>query len=483
MASKPFFTIRNLGISTFYLSLLTGGLLALASLERVNVPVGFTEDGQYFQVESRPTSNKPLYSIGSLLSLAIAGAHISAKIGEKDLIDFDNIGPDTADTLEKLIKMGITLAGDLIGEGLSFLLVTGKHSGKQLAQLAITSAPLPVRTAFERMVDDKTWFEKFSKAPHRRIAGRTRSGKRYIASQMLIDYVADHPNGQVVICDKDFGKDGNDWMGVPLECIHSNLETIDAAVATVYETLLWRAKTCETAARERRSLTPAEKAKVQTPILLVVDELDSTNGDFLHQKNDRFIYHLRELLKRGGGCKSGYFISVLLIGQSLSVGSKERSGSGIDLALTDQMATVLTVGVGQLNTKQLANLQAEVGDEIAEKALALTSKGVRAAVALLDGIPQVVAIPDLSHLETFRFSQVNPDDIWWQQTYTPEVQVWLKDLAIRFSSGEIPSPLKTEIVPRFGVKLLSTDARYTKYVKTEWERLLTEFKEQTTNEH
>lgn len=472
----PPITLRNFGVSTFYFSLFCSGCFMLASLEKAQVPVGW-RDAQTFTTKTQPTPLKPLYSAGALLSLLICGCHLRTKFNGIALVDLETLSADTGEAFEVLVKHGLSIGGEWIGEGLRLSLDAGKDMGQSLTQLAISAAPLTIRTAVEQMQSDKSWFEKFLKAPHNRVAGRTRSGKRFIASQLLIDFVQRYPRGQVIVCDKDFGKDGNDWMGLPLEMVHSDLAAIDAAVRTVYEVLVSRAKIWETAARERRTLTPIEQAEVSNPILLVVDELDSTNDDFKDLKNDKFIYHLKQLLKRGGGADSGYKIKVLLIGQSLSVGTKNTSGSGIDLALTDQMATCLTVGLGQLNTEQLSKLKSEVGDDLAHRALSLTSKGIRAAVVQLEGTSQVVAIPDLSHLETFRFAQIDPNEFWWQSVWTPETQAWLKGLARSHAKGEIPSPLKGEIAQRFGVKIRSDDARYTNFVKPEWENLLTEIKE------
>lgn len=359
----------------------------------------------------------------------------------------------------------------VIAEITSWLITS---TGKTVKKYSLTFTPPTVKTWLQEAEADASWFSKFMKAPHKRVAGRTRSGKYFIVCQLICEYREKFPDGKLTICDINYGKPGNDrelsdWMGISPEFIFSDKQGIEAAVHAHWTEMMERKTICEKAVRERRKLTGEEQKKVLQPSLLVFDELDSTLQQF--GKDSSVLEELNQTLSMGGGLESGYRHGLILCGQSLSV-----DASSIKLSTTDQMSTCLVM-YGRANKEQIRKL-GELSERTIERLSQILDKGKRAALVQLDGSEvQAVVVPDLSDLKDVRFEAIEDSDTrWWREIFTQEVQLWMEELANRYARSEIPSPLKT-IAAKFNCETRSTDERYIKFVKPTWEQILNKAKQ------
>jgi len=106
----------------------------------------------------------------------------------------------------------------------------------------------------------------------------------------------------------------------------------------------------------------------------------------------------------------------------------------------------------------------------------LQKAGHRVAIAQLGAsTPEVVVIPDLSHLKNVKLSHRDQLADWWGNAWTPELEAWAKEQAALYAKGEIGSPLKP-LAAKLGIQTLNSDARYTQYLKPNWEQILTNAK-------
>ena len=125
---------------------------------------------------------------------------------------------------------------------------------------------------------------------------------------------------------------------------------------------------------------------------------------------------------------------------------------------------------------ELKYLNPSNADEIESQVTALQKAGHRVAIAQLgESSPEVVVIPDLSHLKNVKLSHRDPLADWWRGAWTAEVEQWAALQAALYVKGEIGSPLKP-LAAKLGIQTLNSDARYTQYLKPTWEQILTNAK-------
>ncbi|MGE5659063.1 MAG: ATP-binding protein [Actinomycetota bacterium] len=445
----------------------------MASLERREIPIGW-KDAKTFQTTSQPTPFKGLYGAGAIASLFVAGCHLRTRLNGQVLIDLESLPEDTAETLGVLAKHGVAIASELLRDGISFTMATGTSGAKTLYLL---TAPTPVKNWVDDLVQNQSWFPQFLRG-HARVTGETGAGKTFLVLKLLTDWVENNPSTSLTICDLNYGKPNprtgrlNDWLGIDPGYVHSQVNRIVSAVSSEFEELERRRSLCD--AETRQAIEEGRIPKLSKPFpprLVLIDELDGLFEE-IDEKSD-FHSHLRALLKQG----RGYNFKVVLCGQSMAV-----AASGIKLATAKQLNS-LRVIKGKIDRDELKYFANCDYNELTEKVAQLQKKGYRVAIAQLgEASPQVVIIPDLSEVESYRFAKVDRDEIWWHSIWTKETQLWLKGLAERHARGEITSPLKTDIAERFGVKIRSDDARYSNYVKPQWEALLKQAKEIMTHE-
>lgn len=367
---------------------------------------------------------------------------------------FCTLGED----LLSLTKLGSAASWEWVNDALDELKPTEAQQ-QRVIQLAVNATPIKIRTWVEQSAATQNdWLTRVS-AGHIRLGGETGVGKTTIAEALIADRLLKHPDSQIAICDINFGKRNKDWLGISPDFIYPKIEQIAAIIQHENEELTSR----------RDAAINAKKAGKQlpnfTPRLLVLDELDSTAED-LGGKDSEPMKQLRALAKQG----LGYGWQLILIGQSFAVGE-----TGISLATSKQFSNILLIK-GKLPKSELGYLNPSNADEIESKVNQLQKAGLRIAIAQLgESTPQVVVIPDLSHLWAIKLSHRDPFADWWANAWTPEIEQWAKEQAALYSKGEIASPLKP-LAAKLGIQTLNSDARYTQYLKPTWEQILTNAK-------
>ncbi|MGE5655058.1 MAG: ATP-binding protein [Actinomycetota bacterium] len=432
-------------------SLLIGGgvLLGDAILGRhqyqVNDPNGSICGAKRCQISEPKPSRFIEAAIGSLL----VGCGVASS-------RYCSLGSDLLD----LGKIGSGAVWEWVSEAVEELQPTETQQ-QRLIQIAVNAAPIQVLTWIQQTSADTSWFEKWLKG-HNRIAGETDSGKTTLAEASLAHHLHWFPDSTVAICDINFGKRDKDWLGISPDYIYPDIEQIAAVIAHEYKELCDRRQRCITAKKS------GKQPPQFSPRLLVVDELDSTAED-LGGKDSEPLKQLRAIAKQG----LGYGLKLILIGQSLAVGE-----TGISLATSKQFSSILIIK-GKLPRSELTYLNPSNADELEEKVKQLQKTGHRIAIAQLgETTPEVVVVPDLSHLKNLRLSHRDPVADWWKSAWTSEVELWAIEQATRYVKGSIESPLKP-LAKRLGIQTLNSDPRYSQYLKPQWEAILSSAKEGT----
>ena len=366
---------------------------------------------------------------------------------------FCSLGGD----LMQLTKLGSAASWNWLNEAFDELKPTEQQQ-QRVIQLAVNAAPIQIKTWIQQTSADTSWFERWLRG-HNRIAGETESGKTTLAEAALIHYLSVNPNTTIAIGDINYGKRDKDWCKLDPAYIYTELDQIAAIIDHEYK---------ELASRRERAIAAKRAGKAApnfSPRLLIIDELDSIAEDFGGQKSEP-MKQLKTLAKQG----LGYQEKLIFTGQSFAVGE-----AGVNLATSNQFSSLLTVK-DKLLRSELKYLNPANADEIEEQVKALQKAGHRIAIAQLgESSPEVVVIPDLSHLKNVKLSHRDPLADWWRGAWTAEVEQWAALQAALYVKGEIGSPLKP-LAAKLGIQTLNSDARYTQYLKPTWEQILTNAK-------
>lgn len=449
---------------------LTGILCIGYSLIQVPTPIGTPfadfQNGvpvtRQMMISTRLPYALPVQVAGAVLVLGAVVNHDRHKLSSQD---YDQ-------AIDLLLSGSVSLGQVITKEAWDQIQSIGKSkTAKQIRVIAIRAFPSPIRSRFEQMEaaqQSQIVFEKFLKAPHNRLAGKTKAGKTFLLLKLLIDWLEANPNGVITICDINYGKPDRDtgepfyWNGFPVECIRSNpAEILEASRAEVAE-LRQRVTDCREKGVRLQDLQPR---------LFIVTELDSTQEDVdeVSPKPGEFISNVRQVAKQG----NGYKLKLIFDGQSLATGE-----SGISQATADQLCVAL-LGTSTTNATEVSKFHASNAVELRNTCNTILKAGKRPAIIQLnEGDPVAVIVPDLGYIRQVRFAAVreqpqDPIETWWQQTFTPELQLWLQEQAEGYVSGEIKTkrgsggPLKEWILPKFGVTM--TDPRRIK-VSDAWKQ-------------
>lgn len=472
--SRPL-KLRHLGILGAGILLTTAAALWLASMQRVEKVGGFRPvqaqtgaAGYAIERWETPPTHRWLYLLGMTLCLGATATLTLVPSGEGDrtLLNLETLREDIPDTIEVVgLHFNQFLASGLQAT-FSWMLLSGKRTGKVLY---LRTAPAPIQDAIAQLDADRTWFRKFLNARHNWVTGRTGAGKTYLVLALIVDWLEANPDGIITICDLAYGKPDengfvNDWLGLPVEYIRMESDEIVAAVAAERTEMEDRRKAAQAAAR-------AGKRRIQRRPnrLLVIDEWDVTVEEQGGKDGD-FYASVRTILKFGGG----YGHKILLSGQTIATGE-----TAISEATRNQMAIAI-LGTNTTKTDEVGKLKSESAPLI-ERARTVRRKGKRAAIVQLgDADPVTVIVPDLAPVLNRRIvvETNDPDQAWWHATFTATEQANLRSLAGQYARGEIASPLK-QIAQKFGCRVRSDDARYTRFLKPAWEAALAAHNEST----
>lgn len=459
---------RHIGVLGASVLLTAAAALWLASMQRVEKVGGFRPvqgdsgaAGYAIERWEMPTRHRWLYLAGMAGCLAATATLMIVRTGESDrtLLNIETLSEDIPDTivvvnahLNQFVASGLQVT-------LSWALLTGKRTGKFLY---LRTAPAPIQDAIAQLEADRTWFRKFLKARHNWVTGRTGAGKTFLVLALIVDWLEVHPDGIITICDLAYGKPDengfvNDWLGLPVDYVRMESDTIVAAVQAERTEMEARRKEAQAAAREGK-----RRIKRRPSRLFVIDEWDTTVEE-QGGKDGEFYSDVRTLLKFGGG----YGHKILLSGQTIATGE-----TAISEATRNQMAIAI-LGTNTTKTDEVSKLKSESAPLI-ERARTVRRKGKRAAIVQLgDADPVTVIVPDLAQVLNYRIMvETNePDQAWWHEVFTPTAREALLTQAGQYARGEIASPLKA-IAHQFGCRVRNDDARYTRFLKPVWEAAL-----------
>ena len=315
-----------------------------------------------------------------------------------------------------------------------------------------------IQVVAEQLLQDDLWFDEFVRRS-KIVCGATGDGKTTLQLYEVAKFLEDHPDGNLIICDLDYGSSHegsqpNYWFGLPK----------DRYICDTYE-LIRDAILAEAAEVERRAAA-AREGKQQRwqwrmfaidEAIAVFQEAKDHSGD-----EEKLTKALRTLLYRGlkQRCKITFGCQAL-----------EVSENGLSLAMQDQVNVIL-LGSSALKAKNLTRLgitDAPRLKERLERTRAIPGCGY-AAIVQVRGVVDVRALPSID-LSTIIIDLPKDDELeqWWTTVFTPETQQWLYELAERHLAGEIKSPLKTLVCDRFGIqKQIRANSRYAK-VADAWE--------------
>ena len=376
---------------------------------------------------------------------------------------------------------GLKLALDAAIDSVSAL----GHNNRTVIRQAIPINCLPERyrslvSVLAEKLLHEDWVREFVKRS-KLVVGVTRSGKTtYLLYEVAVFY-QDYPDGHLTICDLNYKKpdaDGNvnDWFRLPRDrFIRVEYEEIFESIQTEWDELQRRRKLC----MESTGQVKLQRRKLLVDETIGVineakgrDKLKSTGAPKDLPQLQRWIC---DLLYQG----LGYQMECTFGLHNLAVGE-----TGFNLAMQEQL-NVLILGASAINVDNAARLpgvrdSAGLVEEV--KRIRKLSGCQYAAIAKIGSEePCIKVVP---HLDISQFELQVPEspqsaiEQWWQQVFDEQAQKWLFDLACRFVKGEIKSPLKGEICPRFGCETRLSDPKYS-LVKQAWEDAQTKAKGET----
>lgn len=466
--AASFSKVEEVGIRTRKLATPEGGQVVQQYLERYRIP----------------NPNQKFFIVGAALCLVSAGTLSIVTFddeGEKySVLTSDSLGDDFAETVETLSHNFSFLVGELAKLGAHKAFLTGE---KTLNLVYLKLTPPQLRNAIEEKLNDLTWIEQILKKSIFLVA-KTRDGKTTILKFLILKFI-EAGKGTFLICDINYGKPNeegeiNDWMQMPIGFIKSEFDEVFAAIESYQQELEYRRKTYKAYAQAKaqnaseKELATLKARLHEEPFLLILEEWIATANEAERRGTlDKVISQVEDGLVMG----LGYRMPIIVVAQTLAVGETH-----ITLAMRDQLAIIVLENQAQ-KIKELNALGCEDAKATKEQVTALRRKGKRVAVVGM-GVsdPAVRIVPNLSSLKNVRIAQADPNQQWWQKTYTRENQEWLRQKAIAVAKGErgaspISSKNSDELKARFGIKPDNSEPKYTKYLRPEWERLLKQAKE------
>ncbi|MGJ3244918.1 MAG: ATP-binding protein [Elainellaceae cyanobacterium] len=478
---KRQFERRHLGVVLATL-LTAAGCTALTNAANTEeyikgfVPYQNAQSSGYHVFKAEKRAETFLWNVGvfggSLLGL---GALMTVPINDDDEPLFDPRDlradlPDTAILLAEAVNRAF--AGSL-GDASNVLFSQSKKAGRKL----YTAIPEnPVKNWLDTSINDQSWFKAFLKAPHNWVTGKTGAGKTYLTLALLSDWLESNPRGCVTICDLAYGGPNeagvlNDWLGIKATNVKSSIEDVEAAVEAEWKECQRRKEHCETLARQGKKVIDIKFSKR----LIIIDEWDTTVAE-AGGKNSELLKNVKSLLK----FSRKYGFKVILVGQTIATGDTD-----ISEAVRNQLA-ILIAGRNATKTDEVAKLKAENTSALISSAKKLQQADKRPAIVQLEKEdPKTVVVPDLSYVNEIELIDQNSNELdqWWQEVCTPEKRKQAFELAERYVSGEIKSPLKSKILPLFGLsKPDGSDPKYIKYIRPLWEEAQEKAKQQLKEE-
>lgn len=478
MRTKPApLTARQIGLvlaGTLFAGAIAAWLGAISP--KTSSAVRQTQGAIDVLTERSPNENWGFF-LGTSLACLAGGALV---VSRREFFDPSTLREDVLETLQALTShSNYLLAGGMQTVVKAALTSPPAKKGKEVVLRVLP--PAIVSTA-EKLSGNR-WFMEFmgfAKGADRGqawqcnfIVGFPGSGKTTLTNEIICGFIKfTDGNGLLRIFDINYGKPDdngvvNDWMGLPLGQI------VEADFHRIFQGL--QASWHELEARRKQAIKSASSGSKKPlkfqPMLIVLEELPALfNAAKNADMEDELNRIIADILTMG----RGYRIKLLILSQMLAVGS-----TGLSKAQQQQI-NKLILGSAGLDPDILNRIPGASGDELKAEIKPLLKQKKRAAIVQFGAsLPEIRVVPKLDTTKhRIKVSVTDPDELWWREVWGADVREKVENLAQSYATGEIKSPLKTEIIPLFGISNMSTDERYKKFVKPVWEALVSQYKQE-----
>lgn len=305
---------------------------------------------------------------------------------------------------------------------------------------------------------DTTWWDEIS-SQSKALVGKSKTGKTFTLRWEVYNFIQQHPEGQVIIVDLDYGSshDGaepNYWFHIPKygtgayrgKAVFTKAEAAVLAIAQVHALMTKRIDQQEQGKRPRNN-----------PVLLVVDEAIAAYQQIKNQIGEdeakEWMRQLADILQRGLKQKIRFTLGL----HNLAVGH-----TGLDLAMLQQLNVIL-LGKSASITQNYSNLGVEKPKNLIEEWREVRQiPGCQfACVAGIDGEYSVKVLPQLPAISDDAIAWEEDDtDRWFKDTLTTELEMILTEIA----RANRNHPIK-DVAAHFGIKGGSCVNSNPKYIK------------------
>ena len=173
-------------------------------------------------------------------------------------------------------------------------------AGRWLKRISLQRLPAPIKSSLEtfrdRAIADSSWLKRLACKSHL-VGGVTNDGKTMFLQWEVVKFLEHYPNGELRICDIDYGKRENYWLDLPLgSFVFMELEDFVALVDRAWSEMEQR----------RQAVRDRDRSHHFQPWLLVVDELNQTLRGIETKMPDLYKdawAKIQDLIFRGHGYK------------------------------------------------------------------------------------------------------------------------------------------------------------------------------------
>lgn len=255
-------------------------------------------------------------------------------------------------------------------------------------------------------------FADYLKSPHNMICGKTNSGKTFLLSRLLIEWVAANPGGTVYILDRNFGKPDRktgeifDWNGIDERCIYKDDDRILSVLQTIQREMENLIQEFADFAMERsrcaREGKPFNRSQPQVKKVLTIvteqNELADIFSGGKDAKSSAVLDPIGSILRQG----NAYGYKIILDGQSISV-----TQSGITEALRQNLS-ICMVGENCVTSKEVRQFGSNTS-LLVSQCSQLRSQDKRACIIQMGkGEPVATVVPEMGWIRDYRFGGVKP---------------------------------------------------------------------------